>query len=45
VRALGARMQVGDKRYDGDGIQRLYDSDKYRCDGVCWIERYHGYRV
>src|SRR5262249_56773309 len=29
VRALGARMQVGDKRYDGDGIQRLYDSDKY----------------
>ena len=29
VRALSARMQVGDKRYDGDGIQRLYDSDKY----------------
>jgi len=29
VRTLGARMQVGDKRYDGDGIQRLYDSDKY----------------
>jgi len=29
VRALGAKMQVGDKRYDGDDIQRLYESDKY----------------
>jgi hypothetical protein len=29
VRALGAWMQVGDERFDGDGIQRLYDSSEY----------------
>jgi hypothetical protein len=29
VRALGAWMQVGDERFDGDDIQRLYESDKY----------------
>lgn len=29
VRTLGAWMQVGDERFDGDDIQRLYDSDKY----------------
>src|SRR5262249_42866341 len=29
VHALGATMQVGDERHDGDGIQRLYESDKY----------------
>ena len=29
VRALGARMQVGDERFDGDDIQRLYESGNY----------------
>jgi hypothetical protein len=29
VRALGAWMQVGDERFDGDDIQRLYESDDY----------------
>ena len=29
VRALGAWMQVGDQRFDGDDIQRLYDSDDF----------------
>jgi hypothetical protein len=29
VRALGAWMQVGDERFDGEDIQRLYDSDEY----------------
>ena len=29
VRALGAWMQVGDQRFDGDDIQRLYESDGY----------------
>jgi hypothetical protein len=29
VRALGAWMQVGDERFDGDGIQRLYESSDY----------------
>jgi hypothetical protein len=29
VRTLGAWMQVGDERFDGDAIQRLYDSDEY----------------
>jgi len=29
VRALGAWMQVGDKRFDGDDIQRLYESGGY----------------
>ena len=29
VRALGAWMQVGDQRFDGDDIQRLYDSNDY----------------
>lgn len=29
VRALGAWMQVGDDRFDGEDIQRLYDSSDY----------------
>jgi hypothetical protein len=29
VRALDAWMQVGDERFDGEDIQRLYESDKY----------------
>jgi hypothetical protein len=29
VRTLGAWMQVGDERFDGDAIQRLYESDEY----------------
>jgi hypothetical protein len=29
VRALGAWMQVGDQRFDGDDIQRLYQSDDF----------------
>ena len=29
VRALGAWMQVGDQRFDGDDIQRLYESNDY----------------
>ena len=29
MRALGAWMQVGDKRLDGDDIQRLYESDDF----------------
>jgi hypothetical protein len=29
VRALGAGMQVGDQRFDGDDIERLYESDDY----------------
>ena len=29
VRALEAWMQVGDERFDGDDIQRLYQSDDY----------------
>ena len=29
MRALGAWMQVGDERFDGDDIQRLYESDNY----------------
>ena len=29
VRALGAWMQVGDRRFDGDDIQRLYESNDY----------------
>src|SRR5260370_23181654 len=29
LRALGAWMQVGDERFDGDDIQRLYESDDY----------------
>jgi len=29
VRALGAWMQVGDQRFDGDDIQRLYASDDF----------------
>jgi len=27
--ALGAWMQVGDQRFDGDDIQRLYESDDF----------------
>ena len=29
VRALGAWMQVGDQRFDGDDIQRLCESDDF----------------
>ena len=29
VRTLGAWLQVGDDRFDGDEIQRLYDSADY----------------
>jgi len=29
VRTLGAWMQVGDERFDCDGIHRLYDRDEY----------------
>ncbi len=29
VRTLGAWMQIGDERFDGDDIQRLYDSSDY----------------
>src|SRR5438128_9864114 len=29
VRTLGAWMQVGDQRFDGDDIQRLYESNDY----------------
>jgi hypothetical protein len=29
MRTLGAWLQVGDGRFDSDGIQRLYNSDDY----------------
>ena len=29
MRALGAWMQVGDRRFDSDDIQRLYESSEY----------------
>jgi hypothetical protein len=29
VRALGAWMEVGDERFDGDDIQRLYESGDF----------------
>jgi hypothetical protein len=29
VRMLGAWMQVGDERFDGDAIQRLYERDDF----------------
>jgi hypothetical protein len=29
VRTLGAWMQVGDERFDGDDIQRLYERDDF----------------
>jgi hypothetical protein len=29
VRTLGAWLQIGDDRYDADGIQKLYDSAEY----------------
>jgi len=29
VRTLGVSMQVGDERYDGDDIKRLYESSDY----------------
>ena len=29
MRTLGAWMQVGDERFDGDAIQRLYESGDY----------------
>jgi hypothetical protein len=32
VRTLGAWMLVGDDRFDGDAIQRLYDSGDYPLD-------------
>jgi len=34
VRALGAWMQVGDQRFDGDDIQRLYESNDYPRNSV-----------
>ena len=29
VRTLGARMQIGDARFDSDDIHRLYESEDY----------------
>jgi hypothetical protein len=29
VHALGAWLQVGDERFDGDDIQRLYEGDDF----------------
>jgi hypothetical protein len=29
IRTLGAWMQVGDERFDSDGIYRLYESGDY----------------
>ena len=29
MRTLGAWMQVGNERFDGDAIQRLYESSEY----------------
>jgi hypothetical protein len=29
LRTLGAWMQVGDERFNGDEIQRLYEADEY----------------
>jgi|SRR5271169_2820550 hypothetical protein len=29
LRTLGAWMQVGNERFDGEGIHRLYESDDY----------------
>ena len=29
VRTLGAWLQVGDQRFDVDGIQQLYESDEF----------------
>ncbi len=29
IRTLGAWMQVGDDRFEGDNIRRLYESDDY----------------
>ena len=29
MRTLGAGMQVGDERFNGDGIHRLHESDEY----------------
>jgi hypothetical protein len=29
MRTLGAWMQVGDERFDGDAMQRLYESSNY----------------
>jgi hypothetical protein len=39
VGALGAGMQVGDQRFDGDDIQRLYESNDSHCNGVRRINR------
>jgi hypothetical protein len=29
IRAMGAWMQVGDERFDGEDIHRLYERDEY----------------
>ena len=29
MRTLGASMQVGDERFDGEDIHRLYERDDY----------------
>ena len=33
IRTLGVWMQVGDERFDGAGIHRLYESDDYPLRG------------
>jgi hypothetical protein len=33
VRTLGAWMQAGDERFNGEDIQRLYESDDYPLQG------------
>jgi len=36
VRALGAWMQVGDQRFDGDDIQRLYEGNDHPLQRRPW---------